>query len=215
MMRLFIFLSFAYLTAAHVNAQSSFQGTIVYDVRYEGDYTVKAFIDLMPKLSTLHIKDQKTRFDQNIAGGGQQSYIVDNTNGATILLMTLMGQTFQVPMDQQDINKLQPIHEMSFVHTSQTKEIAGYLCSHAYSVIEGDTIDVFFTTEVKAPRTLPAFKAIDGLPLEYAVRQDHMKIFYTCASIVEQTLSDGLFDIASQVKEIPFETFARAFAVLK
>lgn len=204
------------LCAAMHNCMAQFEGIITYSIQYTAqDEAAEAYIDALPDESTLLLKDEHIRFNQAVAGGGQQAFLANTNLQTSTLLMNFLGQQYQVKMNREDVMKLKQINKFKFEKTAETKTIAGYECIKALAFSEMDTLEVFYTTAIQAPKVLPQFEDLPGLPLQYEVNQGNMHLTYTCSSISSEPVDASQFQISKQVKVIPFDKFAESFALPK
>ncbi len=196
--------------------KAQFEGKVIYRVKYSSeDPTKGSMLEMLPEYSTLLLKGEMLRFNQEIIGGGRQSFVIDAGNNSNTLLMSFMGQEFRVPMNEDEVSQLQAADELKLVKTEKTMVIQGYECTHAMAITSEDTLNVYFTDRIQVPPILPQFSQIDGLPLMYEVKKGDIRMTYTCSSIAEGQIDDQEFEIPSHIKAIPFKYFARNFAIMK
>ena len=90
-----------------------FEGKVLYEVEYESeDPSMSAMLSMLPNQSSLLIKGDLLRFDQEIIGGGRQSFVIDGANNSNTLLMNFMGQEFRVSMNEDEVAQLQQAEEV-------------------------------------------------------------------------------------------------------
>lgn len=199
-----------------IYAQAEFEGIVHYSVSYETENeSLRSMLSMLPSQSTLLVKGDQIRFNQEIAGGGKQSFIVDNSSQSSILLMNFLGQEFQVRLEKDEVLQLEQIKEMKLVSTEKTKEIHGYACKNVMAISETDTLEIYYTSDISAPPVLPQFASIDGLPLYYEMKKGEIYMKYTCIELREEQLDNSEFVIPSEIREIPFKEFANSFAIKK
>ena len=197
-----------------VNAQ--FTGKITYSVDYQTlDPSMQSMIEVLPKESYLLLKDNKLRFNQEIMGGGMQSFIVDKDQKSNTLMMNFMGQEYKINMTEEQVAQLEAAQKLLLEEKSDTRIIQGYECKHVVARTENDTLNIYYTNEIPTPAVLPQFSAIDGLPLYYEVNKGGIKMTYKCTGIEQVAIEESAFAVPESVREIPFNEFAKNFAISK
>lgn len=195
---------------------SQFEGIVLYDMTYSSaDPDTRSYITMLPKESVLYIKDTQTRFDQALTGGGFQSFITNSASNTSILLMRFMGQKFQVSLDGEEMQQLEKIQNLKIIEGTKTKEIYGYLCHQVFALSGNDSLEIYYTPDIKAPSILPQFSDLKGLPLQYEIINDHIRIKYSCNKIMAESIAKNVFEVDDDIQKIPFEQFAESFAVSK
>lgn len=197
-------------------AFGQFEGTITYDIEYSTtDETMEQYLGSFPKQSTLKIKNELIRFDQSIAGGGTQSFISNANDTSTTLIMSIMGNAFQVNLTSKEIMQLEQAETFEIIETEESKMIAGYICKMAYAISGADSLKVYYTEEIKCQNIVPQLEKLNGFPLVYEVEKGNVRMKYTCKNISEDVIDESDFIVSSSIREIPFDDFARSFAVRK
>jgi len=209
----FIFFS---LTAWTLSAQSQFAGKINYSIDYtSNDPSLNEMTEVLPSESHLIIKGNKLRFNQEIMGGGMQSFIADKDLKSNTLLLNFMGQEYKVCLSEEQVALLEKSQELQLTETSKTKIIQGFNCSHVIATSKGDTLNIYYTKEIPTPAVLPQFASLNGLPLYYEINKSGIKMSYNCTSVEKKDIEDAQFNVPDGVKEIPFKEFAKNFAIRK
>lgn len=195
---------------------SQFEGIVLYEMSYSStDPDTRSYIDMLPKASTLYIKDSQMRLDQPIAGGGSQSFITNLSANTSTLVMRLMGQKFQVSMNGEEMQQLEKIQKLKIIEGTKTKEICGFLCHQAFALSGNDSLEIYYAPNLQTRCILPQFSDLKGLPLEYEIINDDIRIKYSCNKITRETIAKDVFEVDDKVLKIPFEQFAQSFAVSK
>jgi GLPGLI family protein len=209
----FFFTGFAFFAT---NVFCQFEGRISYSIAYQTDQAeLGALAGMLPKLSTLKIKGNKLRYDQPLAGGGRQAFIIDGNAKTNTLLMNFLGQEFKVKMEEEELLLLESAESYEITTTDQTKMIEGYECKMALAISGEDTLTVFYTEAIQCPPVLPQFSDIKGLPLYYEMKKGGFFMKYTCTKIEDMIIPNDDFEIPGSIREIPFKEFANSFAITK
>lgn len=195
---------------------TQFEGKVTYEIDYIAkDLAAHAYLSMLPKVSELYIKNYQIRFDQAIAGGGAQSFIANSASKSSTLVMQFMGQSFQVNLNEDQLQQLELTQKLKIVEGNKTKEICGHMCQEAFAISNNDSLQIFYAPHLRTRCILPQFADLKGLPLEYEVVNEELKIKYTCEKIEEKMLSETIFTVEEEVPSIPFEQFAQSFAIPK
>ena len=136
--------------------------------------------------------------------------IYDSRAGTGVILKEVNGQKLLIRMNEDNWNqKNSRFLNIKFSKTNENKTIAGYACSKAISSTpDGFEIIVFFTRDLLPENKTydPAFKNLDGLPLEYELSKGNLHIKYTLASINLNPVPASKFDIpTSGYREMTYE----------
>ncbi len=197
-------------------AFGQFEGKLFYEVSYASeDKETLTFIGMLPKKSTLSIKDSQMRLSQSIAGGGSQAFITNSATNTSTLLMRFMGQEFQVKLNESDLMKLEQTANLKIIEGKNTKMIAGYNCKQSFAIQGTDTLEIYYAPELQTDCVLPQFADLKGIPLQYEVVKGKLRIAYSCESISTEPIEESTFLVDPKIKEIPFAQFAQSFAIAK
>jgi GLPGLI family protein len=136
--------------------------------------------------------------------------IFDSKTGSGVLLKEVNGQKLLIRMNEENWNqKNKRLLNLNFTKTNETKTIAGYACVGATaSTPDGLEITVFYTRDLIPENKIydPAFKNLDGLPLEYEMKKGVLHIKYSLASINLNPVPASKFDIpTSGYREMTYE----------
>jgi len=168
---------------------------------------------MLPNKSVLYLKEEMSLFEQEVAGGGRQAFIIDAQKGSGILVMQFLGQGYKVEMSQEEIESLKKTEELNIVKTDELKTIAGFPCKKVLALTSSDTLEVFYTESLKSKSSFPPFAKIAGIPLQYELVRGGIKMKYTAMEVNETSLDGSLFTSAPAMKSMEFEDFARSFAI--
>lgn len=210
-----LFLSVVLICQAFTGS-AQFEGVVTYKITYSSDDPkASAFMGMMPETSTLIVKNHMVRFDQDVAGGGKQSFVANDRDKSNRLLMSFMGQEFQVNLNEEQLLQLEQTKKLEITKAEKTKTIAGFECKLAQAQLENTPIEIYYAPELKTPTVLPQFAELEGLPLKYEVVKGSVHMVYEAISVEHKPIPETAFDISNRIREIPFEKFAESFAVSK
>jgi hypothetical protein len=197
-------------------AFGQFEGTITYNIEYSSsDESMQQYLGSFPKQSTLKIKNEYMRLDQSVAGGATQSLISNASDTSTTLILNIMGNAYQVNLSLDEVMQLEQAEAFKIVEAEETKMIAGYLCKKAFAISGTDSLTIYYTEEIKSQNIVPQFSKLTGFPLEYEMEKGNVRMKYTCSNISQEEVDMSSFLVSSSIREIPFDDFARSFAIPK
>lgn len=197
-----------------LSLQAQFEGKIIYHVEYEAiDDSKSDMLSMLPDQSVLTVKDDLSLFEQKVAGGGKQAFIVDASAGSGILIMQFLGQEYKVEMSKEEIETLKQARKLKIHKTEERKVIAGEPCLGALATSDTDTLQVFYAEDIKSSASFPPFAEIEGLPMEYELVRGGIIMKYSAISVVREEVDKTIFTTDPQMKSVNFEDFARSFAI--
>lgn len=152
---------------------------------------------------------------------GSNVNIFDSEKMTGIMLLDMMGQKYAVEMSTAEMEKdLAEGPEVKIEKLSETKEIAGYVCKKAIVKTlkaNGDVdseLEVFYTQELGAGginMDNPMFKDIDGVMLEYSIKEENISMKMTAVSVEKKKISDSEFEIPEGFKKVTEEELQLMF----
>jgi GLPGLI family protein len=188
-----------------------FSGTLVYNITYPDSKLDAQTMAMMPKTLKMKIKGNMSRTEMNM-GMGTTVVIFNSETRSGVTLMDFMGQKLAMKMTPEDLDKeMKETPEATVVNTSETKEIAGYMCKKAIikmkengSETETELV-VFYTEEIasaKINEVNPLYKDIPGTMLEYSMNEKGMIMQLTAISVEKEKISDTEFETPEGFKEV-------------
>ncbi len=159
--------------------------------------------------TTVYIKGNMSRSEMSSALASFTS-IHDAKTGTAVVLQEISGQKLLIRMTADNWKEKNRRYEnISFTNTNETKTIAGYKCIKASATMkDGSTFTVYYTKEI-IPENAgydAQFSNLDGLPLEYELRQANLTIKYTVSKINLNPVPASKFDIPkSGYRELTYE----------
>ncbi len=198
-------LTFSYLMAT----SQTFEGKITYSISYESlSEDMASAVEMLPKEQTFYIKNSKSKYVIN-SSMSSTTIISDEKASTSVILLDAMGQKFKMSVNTDEIDEdfgedLE--EEPSIEYVAGTKTIAGYVCKKAIVQLDGvDEKAVFYYTEEIAPLMLNGMEdlSIKGLPLEYIISAEGMKMVMIATKVEKTTIPDSTFDIPEGYSEMP------------
>lgn len=211
------------LTSSYSNQAISkdFSGVVIYNITYDNADVDPQMMAMMPKTLKMYILGGKTKTEMSMGGMGTNMNIFDSETNTGIMLMDMMGQKFAMEISSEDMEEdLEEAPDVDVEVTSETKEIAGYVCKKAIVKVKKENgeleaeLEVFFTDELGSGALNmdnPMYKNIDGVMLEYSIKEEDVTMKMTAVSVDKKKLSDSDFEIPEGYKIISEEELQNMF----
>ena len=195
-----------------------FEGVITYKITYPDSKFDENTLAMMPKMMVTSVKGSKSRTDMS-SGMGSQASITDYAARTKVGLLAIMGQKFAIRETMADIQKEIDGQPKATVQiTGETKQILGYNCKKAIVTTQSGsdktTMDVWFTSELGSKELNfdnPVYKDIDGMLMEFSVKERQLTMVLTVTGIEKKSVSDKEFEIPSDYKETTKEQLKSMF----
>ena len=201
-------------------SQKTFQGTITYGISYRGGSLTPAQKAQLPTVTVVTVKDCKSK-TEIVTGPVTQDAIADGATKSEIVLIDYMGTKYALKLTTADITDGLAKNPMPTVKTTNdTKEILGFTCKKAILTTknENDSITadtIYYTDQIgcKDINFSTQFKDIPGTVLQYTeyTPQIEATAVYTAKEIKKSKISDNVFLIPSDFKEVTKDEFKKAF----
>jgi len=205
------------IPVAHAQ-HSTFVGTIVFDVKAEGNLPDLAKT-MMPTTLTYRTSVAKQSMALNFPIAEQKTIFDPATKSAKIL-MNVLGQKIVINQTSADLDQLrkQEGETIGVKETSETKTIAGYLCKK--TVITRKTkdgtennADIYFTEAIDASsfNVFNAFPEIKGFPLEFSMKSGPMEFKVTAHTITKEKIPASEFEVSADYKVMTVADIQKLF----
>lgn len=159
--------------------------------------------------TTVYVKGSMSRSEM-VSALASFTTIYDSRTGSSIILQEVSGQKILIRMTAENWKEKNKRYEgITFNNTDETKTIAGYTCTKAIAKMsDGATFTVYYTKEI-IPDNMDfnyQFKNLNGLPLEYELKQGSVTINYSASSISLNPVPASKFDIPKNgYRELTYE----------
>ncbi|MEJ7737068.1 MAG: hypothetical protein WKF97_06545 [Chitinophagaceae bacterium] len=184
--------------------------TLVYDaVITTGSKEPKLADAFDGSTTTVYIKGTMSRSEM-VSALASFTTIHDSRNGSAVILQEVSGQKLLIRMTTENWKDKNKRYEgITFTNSEETKTIAGYKCMQTLAKMkDGSTFSVYYTTEI-VPDNMDydyQFRNLNGLPLEYELKQNDLTIKYTVSKISLNPVPASKFDIPkSGYRELTYE----------
>ena len=216
-------LSFMMVAAIIMGLTSSamskdFKGVITYKISYPGMEMDAGMAAMMPKMATLTIKENMSKFKINLGQMGSQVQLINGEAKTITTIMDMMGQKFYYVETQEDVNKDLDDKNVSIDFKDETKEIAGYSCKKAVVTVVEDGDEMMFTvyyTEEIGSSALnidnPYFNEIPGAMLEFEINTGGGTMKMEALTVEKKNVSDEEFEIPAGYEQKTAEEVKNMF----
>ncbi len=147
---------------------------------------------------TIYIKGNKSRSEMSNSLFSSTT-IFDASTGFAVILKEVSGQKLLIRLNPDNWAEKNLMYDgIVYKNTTETKEIAGYKCVRATGQTRaGMTISVYYTRDIVPENRQydPAFRTLDGLPLEYELTNGNVKIEYGVSRINLNPVPASKFDL--------------------
>jgi GLPGLI family protein len=203
-MKNFLFSLFILCSSLNILAQkvSGFEGIIKYSVSFEDAGLPPEAIALFKNAEVkLYISPDKQRTDINMVMQNSTS-IVDLKEKTLVNIMDIGGKKYLIKIDQDQLKKDKEAEpNLKINYTTETKNIAGYVCQKAEVVMDdalGTIMSVYFTEEIPLNEINPVYKGLKGFPLEYTMNMGGITIKFIANSITKEKIDKSVFDVSKE-----------------
>ncbi|MFH1121476.1 MAG: hypothetical protein V1775_16785 [Bacteroidota bacterium] len=194
---------------------SPFKGVINYKVSYPDSKMDATQQAMLPQTMKVSLNGNKARIDINMASISQV-ILLDSDLKTTTVLLDMMGQ--KVAMKPNKKSEKPDAKEPVLTMTSETKEIAGFLCKKA-EISFGDEkskatpVTVFFTDAIGNNKIFydNEYRTLPGIPMEFQYKMQGMNMLLTASSVEKGRVSGSEFDVPSDYKEMTPEQLRELF----
>jgi GLPGLI family protein len=185
-----------------VKSGKPFEGVITFKITYPDNKFSESQLAMFPKVLTVSIKGSKSRTDLQMSGMNTVE-ITDYTDKTKVALLNMMGQKYAIKQTTAEIEKEMGQAGTTTVElSSETKVIAGYTCKKAVITVNDDgaksTFEVYYSNELgtkMANFDNPLYKDIDGVLLEFLLKNRDVNMKFTATSIEKKSLPAKDFEI--------------------
>ncbi|MBL7699814.1 MAG: DUF4412 domain-containing protein [Chitinophagaceae bacterium] len=173
--------------------------TLVYDAKVTTGTSEPKMADAFDgATTTIYLKGNLSRSEM-VSALFSSTTIHDAKTGTAVVLREVSGQKLLIRMSNKDWKEKNDRYEgITFTNTTETKEIAGYKCTKAEAKMsDGSSFTVYYTPDI-VPENKEYdyhFKNLNGLPLEYELKQRNLTIRYTVSKINLNPVPASKFDI--------------------
>jgi hypothetical protein len=208
-MRKFLFASCLVISVILISSYAAisgkpFEGVITFKITYPDNKFSESQLAMFPKVLTVSIKGTKSRTDLQMSGMNTVE-ITDYNDKTKVALLNMMGQKYAIKQTTAEIEKEMAQSGTTTVELSEeTRIIAGYTCKKAIITVNDDgvksTYEVFYSSELGSKAANfdnPLYKDIDGVMLEFLLKNRDVNMKFTATSVEKKSLQAKDFEIPS------------------
>ena len=201
------------------NAQKApFTGTVIYDVKAEGDLPEQAKAMMPSEMISKITADKQSAFIKSDMM--EIKIISDAVTQETFNMMSMMGQKVVIKSTAAQLSDLKKKEGIttSYKTTNETKSIAGYLCKKVIITVKSKeekevNMDGYFTDDIDISRFMfsNAFPEFKGLPLEFTMKIGSMSLRCVARSIKKEDIPVSEFVIPTDYQLTTMEGLKTMF----
>ncbi len=200
-------LAFLMLGTSFKSNLETFEGEITYAITYlKVPAELAGMESMLPKNVSMLLSGRKSKIVQEVMGGSQ-IVIADENDGSGDMLMDMMGMKIHVHMSKEELDKETASVKTTINELNETKQILGYACKKAEMIVDGKSMEVWYTDKIDAFHK--DFEKLDGFPLEYITTEEGMTIKMTASKIDERKLDKAEFEIPSGYQTYTLEELGK------
>jgi GLPGLI family protein len=196
-------------------AGSPFKGFINYDITYPDAKMEASQLAMLPKTMKVSLNGNKARIDMNMPSMSQ-IVLINADQQTTTILIDMMGN--KIAMKPNKKNESANAKEPVIVITSETKEIAGFVCKKAEinfgdEKSKGSPIIVYYTDAIGNNKLFydNEYRTLPGIPMEFQYKMQGMNMLLTASSVEKGKVSNRDFEVPSDYKEMTPEEIRQMF----
>jgi len=195
------------------------EGKIVYDLSYPQFKEDNIFTSMFPSEMTFRFKDNNTRNELTTSMAVFSTLLLANSKEKKVTHLVKIANKYSgLEMDSVEIMEEygKKPDGMEITPTDSTKEIAGYLCHHAFVTFENDSsknFSLFYTNEigVEEPNWCTPFHEIKGVLMEAQVNKFNIDMKMVAKAVVAEEYPAEDFVITQEYQPITVEEMADIF----
>ncbi len=154
---------------------------------------------------TIWVKGDHSRSEMTLGMMGKNTTISNQKTKEVVTLMDMMGQKYMIKSTAADASK-EKAPDVKITYLNETKTIAGYKCKKAQMTVtdkdgKSQPVDVWYTEELNNYVPEDGFKGFKGMPMEYQIAKNGMKMNISVTSISKEAVADNMFTIPEGYKE--------------
>ncbi len=188
------------------------EGTVLYNVSYpylEEDHYLQEFL---PTEMTMQFANNCFQNELSASMGLFRTTFINNSNDQTLKhLVKIIGRKIYADLDPQSIHMVldeYPIYTV--IELDETKMIAGLKCKKAliiYDEVDTREFYIYYTNEIdlKNPNWSTPFSSIDGVLMEYEIKQFNMVTRLTADQVTETTVDSEVFEVPDEYSNVSFK----------
>lgn len=207
----FLIASFGLLLNFNSISQNSFSGTIFYEITFEGLELDSELKSILPSEMIVILKDNKSKSILPTTMGDQIT-IFNGESKTLVNLIDILGQKIAIKKSREEIEIERNKYKNLVINWStETKEIAGYLCKKAEVEVNADDFNglskfnIFYTDELgnlDINFSDALFNKINGVMLQYEINAKGLMMKFSATQIIASEISDEEFKIPVAYKEM-------------
>ena len=187
------------------------EGVIVYDITFPFEKP-SVLLDLYPKEMSFHFKGNQMHSEIRSSYDILNSdFIIDHSNRSLIQMLKNMSQRSYMELDEGSVSSwLSQFGAMRFEPTSETIQIAGYICQKTLAHFDDATIPPIELYHSKGlgicnDNWWNQYQGIDGFLFGYEIEQFGKRMRFMAKEVRFESVDKSKFEVPSNYKLISSE----------
>ncbi len=171
--------------------KEEFEGRIEYELFYENvSEEVAKYSSFLPKSMTIEVEGTFSRIIMGNQEVMNNVVITDSESNTTLTLSEQMGKKIAL-IDKKEKSEAK---ELKITYFDESKEIAGYKCFKATTVVEGSNVTYYYTEELPSIKT-NYVSNLKGYPMEITIETSKFTTIQRVKSISFEDVEEISLDI--------------------
>lgn len=195
-------------SSASSSGSSNFEGVINYEVKIDAGSTPGAAGLANSVEMKTYVKGQKVRGEESVMGYNSVMIADSKDPDNATMLVNMFGHKYAIKITDSAEKEKHNTPKIEYIDSANTtKQIAGYTCKKAKIIINGAdsapiTSFIYYTSDLPYADPQGLFKGLKGMPMEFSGNMNHVNITIMAKSVETKTLSDSLFVVPSDYKQM-------------
>ncbi len=187
------------------------EGRIVYDVTFPFEANT-IMMDLFPKEMTFHFKGNMMHGEVNSSYEMLTSdFVIDNNKMAMTQMLKNMSERYALNLEGDDVAEwLKQYPELRLEQTTETVNIAGYVCNKTLAHFQNDSLPVIELYHTKGlgidnRNWWNQYSGIEGFLLGYDIQQYGKRMRMRAREVHFEQVDDKQFEVPANYKRVDMQ----------
>lgn len=194
-----------------LNAQENFQGSIIFDIKLEGESIDPQMSAMMPKEVKLYMDTDKVCTEQKTMFSNQK-VIIDAKEKMLWILMSMMGQNIAIHSTFDEMmGQTQNVDDISIEYLEEYKTIAGYKCQKVVMKNDESNTIAYVTDQIKGFKNMyldnPVYNQMKGFILESTSDVNGINVIMSAREVKKEKVDASVFEIPDSYQKLTMTEF--------
>lgn len=195
------------------------EGKIVYSLSYPQFQEDNIFTSMFPSEMSFKFKDNNTKNELKTSMAVfSTSLLAHNKEKKVTHLVKVANKYSGLEMDSIEIMEEygKKPDGMTIIPTDSTKEIAGYVCNHAFVTFENEPdrgFSIFYTDDIgiKDPNWCTPFHEVKGVLMEATINKFNIDMHMVATQVIAEEYPEEDFIVTTEYQPITVDEMADIF----